>query len=81
MPSEVEILRVTVAELERKLITTRASYMHQMDDLRGAVGGRDEKLLRWMRTCQDAVTMNPPRVEVIEERLENAIDLLTKKLT
>jgi cell division protein FtsB len=70
-----------IAELERKNVTIRASYQHKLDDTKGRISGMFEgQLARWLQTSLEAVHMTPPRVEVIEERLEDSLALIEKEI-
>lgn len=70
-----------IAELERQNLSTRASYQHKLDDVRGRIDGVLEgQLSRWLRTSLEAVRATPPRVEVIEERLEDTLALIEREL-
>ncbi len=59
----------------------RASYQHKLDDVRGHIRGTLQgQLTRWLETSLDASRASPPRTEVIEERLEEALKLIEKEL-
>lgn len=71
----------TIAELERKNVRTRTSYQHEIDNTKDRIAGVLEgQLTRWLETSLQAVRTTPPRVEVIEERLEDTLALIEKEL-
>jgi len=70
-----------IAELEKQIVSTRASYQHKLDDTRGRVRGvLQGQLTRWLQTSLAAIRATPPRLPVIEERLEEALKLIEKEL-
>lgn len=88
LTAQIEALRAqkeaaesTSASLQKQVEDTRAGYQHKLDDVRGHIRGTLEgQLSRWLETGLDASRANPPRAEVIEERLEEALKLIEKEL-
>lgn len=76
-----DVAAMTIAQLERQAVNTRASYQHKLDDLRGRIRGTLQgQVTRWLQTSLDAARATPPRTEVVEERLEEALKLIEKEL-
>ncbi len=75
------VAEVTIAQLEKQAVNTRASYQHKLDDVRGRIrGSLQGQVTRWLQTSLDAVRASPPRTEVVEERLEEALKLIEREL-
>lgn len=71
----------TVGDLEKQNLGTRASYQHKLDDVRGRIRGLLQgQITRWLETSLDAARATPPRVGVVEERLEEALKLIEKEI-
>jgi len=81
LQEEKHAAELAIASLQKQVEEIRASYQHKIDDVRGHIRGTLEgQLTRWLETSLDASRANPPRVEVIEERLEDALKLIEKEL-
>lgn len=79
-----------VASLEQELASSHSriaeltleldGYMHTLEDARGRFrGAMRGTLLRWLETALDAARAQPPFLPAIKERLEDAIELITKE--
>lgn len=70
-----------IAELQAQLIDVHDGYRHKLREvrgrLRGVLGG---ELTRWLRTGLAASRATPPRIPVVEERLEDALTLIEKEI-
>jgi hypothetical protein len=70
-----------IAELEAELIEVHDGYQYMLHEvqgrIRGVLGGQ---ITRWVRTALDASRANPPRIQAIDERLEDALTLIEKEL-
>lgn len=78
---ELTAVKHTIADLEKQNMSTRASYQHRLDDTRGRIRGLLQgQITRWLETSLAASRATPPRTEVIEERLEDALKLIEKEL-
>jgi hypothetical protein len=70
-----------IHELERQIVEIHDGYRHKLDDLRGKIRGiLQGELTRWIETALDAARSDPPFTKAIEERLEDALKLITKEL-
>jgi FtsZ-binding cell division protein ZapB len=85
---EIEQLRTQKAavedkalELEKQIVDMRDGYQHKLDDVRGHVRGTlQNQLTRWLETALDASRADEPWIQVIQERLEEAIKLIEKEI-
>jgi hypothetical protein len=67
-------------EIERQIVDLRNGYRHKIDDLRGQIRGMLQgQLTRWLQTALDASRTNPPWTVAIQERLEDALQLIEKE--
>ena len=74
--AERDDLTARLAAAERQLVELRAGYQHKLDEERGKQRGAFDTLARWLQTAIVAVRADPPRLPVVEERLEEALILV-----
>ncbi|RIK30034.1 MAG: hypothetical protein DCC55_37585 [Chloroflexi bacterium] len=71
----------TVAQMREETLNTRITYEHRMAEQRGRIAGMfQNQMKRWLEESLHAIRSNPPRIAVIEERLEEALALTDKEL-
>jgi hypothetical protein len=79
--SENAAARVKIEDLEAKLVGLHDGYRHTIREMGermiGVLGGQ---VTRWLRTGLAAARAEPPRVPVVEERLEDALTLIEKEI-
>jgi ElaB/YqjD/DUF883 family membrane-anchored ribosome-binding protein len=70
----VNDLQDQIDNLERNLVSYRTSSKHKLQTMRSRMLGllRGD-LTRWLETAQDAATVDPPRIRVITERIDQAL--------
>lgn len=86
--AEIETLRAEraaaearIAELQAQLTDVHDGYRHKLREVRGRVRGvLGGELTRWLRTGLAASRATPPRIPVVEERLEDALTLIEKEM-
>jgi chromosome segregation ATPase len=70
-----------LADLDALNADIRTTFQHRLDEtrgrLRGVLGG---ELSRWLESAYQASTLEPPRTEVIRERLETALGAIRREL-
>lgn len=68
-----------VSELKKELSDTHDAYKTQLHDLRGKYrGALQGELTRWLETALDASRADPPWIPAIQERLEDALELVRR---
>jgi hypothetical protein len=85
---DVERLRGVQTALEQRVERAEAlnadiqiDFRHRVDQLRSRVRGvLAGELSRWLETAYDASVAEPPRSQVIQERLEQAIALIRREI-
>lgn len=69
-----------IVELEKQILDIQDGYQHKLNDLRGHVRGMLQgQLTRWLQTAFDASQSDPPWTKAIQERLEDALNLIEKE--
>jgi hypothetical protein len=69
-----------IQNLERALTDTRTAAQHRYDTLKGRIRGFMEgDLLRWLQNASEAASIDPPRVRVVQERLQSALSGIQKE--
>jgi hypothetical protein len=69
-----------ITNLERELTDTRTTAQHRYDALKGRIRGFLEgELLRWLQNATEAANIDPPRIRVIQERLQSALNGIQKE--
>jgi uncharacterized protein (UPF0335 family) len=69
-----------IRELETEITDSRTAAQHRHDALKGRVRGFLEgELSRWLQNAAEAVNIEPPRVRVIQERLQSALAGIQKE--
>ncbi len=69
-----------IKDLERQIVEIHDGYRHKLDAQRGRIRGvLQGELTRWIETALDAARSDPPFTKAIEERLEDALKLITKE--
>ena len=69
-----------IHEFEQQIVELHDGYSHKLDALRGRIRGvLQGELTRWIETALDAARSDPPFTKAIEERLEDALKLITKE--
>lgn len=72
--------RTRIENLERELTDTRTAAKHRYDALKGRIRGFLEgELLRWLQNASEAANIDPPRVRVVQERLQSALSGIQKE--
>ena len=72
--------RTRIENLERELTDTRTAAQHRHDALKGRIRGFLEgELLRWLQNASEAANIDPPRVRVVQERLQSALNGIQKE--
>jgi|GEM_PF-1882411 len=80
MESAIREQRTRIESLERELTDTRFAAQHRYDALKGRIRGFLEgELLRWLQNASEAASIDPPRVRVIQERLQSALSGIQKE--
>lgn len=70
-----------ITELQAQLVDVHDGYRHKLREVRGRVRGvLGGELTRWLRTGLAASRAMPPRIPVVEERLEDALTLIEKEM-
>lgn len=70
-----------IHELENQIVELHDGYRHKLDALRGRIRGvLQGELTRWIETALDAARSDPPFTKAIEERLDDALKLITKEI-
>ena len=70
-----------IAAFEKQNVEIRDGYQHKLYELRGRIRGvLQGQLTRWLQTALDASCSDPPFVEAIRERLEDALALIEKEI-
>ena len=70
-----------IHEFEQQIVELHDGYRHKLDALRGRIRGvLQGELTRWIETALDAARSDPPFTKAIEERLEDALKLITKEI-
>jgi hypothetical protein len=78
--AEIAKLRQDSRELQAALDAQRTDALHRIETLRGRIQGLLKgDLTLWLETARDAATASPPRIAVITERLERAIERAAKE--
>ena len=76
--NDADELRIT--EVENRIVDLRDGHRHKMDELRGQIRGMLQgQLTRWLQTALDASRSDPPWTLAIQERLEDALQLIEKE--
>ncbi len=78
----------TISEMKRELeslesraIEHRASYLHRLENIRGhASGTLEDRITSWLQTCLEALRSDPPRIEYVNERIEESLRLIEKEI-
>jgi hypothetical protein len=69
-----------IEQLERELTDTRTAAQHRYDALKGRIRGFLEgELLRWLQNASEAASVDPPRLRVVQERLQSALSGIQKE--
>jgi hypothetical protein len=67
--------------LRRELLETRRYYQFELKEAQGRAAGLLRwQLQPWLQTALDAAQAVPPRVGVIRERLEDALEAIEQNL-
>jgi len=78
--SKVQEKERRIDTLERELTDSRTVAQHRYDAVKGrARGFLEGELLRWLQNATEAASVEPPRVRVIQERLQSAINGIQKE--
>lgn len=81
LESAIRDQRTRIENLERELIDTRTAAQHRYDVLKGRIRGFLEgELLRWLQNASEAASIDPPRVRVVQERLQSALSGTQKEI-
>ena len=79
--SQQATAEATITELEKQALDIRAGYQHQIYEMRERTRGiLANKLRYWLQTALDASQIDPPSMNAIEERLEDALQLIEKEI-
>jgi hypothetical protein len=66
-----------INELEKRLVDLGDGWQHRVEEVRGRLRGvMQGQLTRWLRTALDAARSDPPFVNAVQERLEDALRAL-----
>jgi len=69
-----------IRELEQELNDVRTAFQHRLDEIKGRMRGFLEgELSRWVQNASEAADMEPPRVRVIQERLQSMISGINRE--
>ncbi len=69
-----------ILDLEKELTDAGTAARHRYDALKGRVRGfLGGELSRWLQNASEAANLEPPRVRVIQERLQSAVSSLQKE--
>jgi hypothetical protein len=69
-----------ILNLERELTDTRTAAQHRNDALKGRTRGFLEgELLRWLQNASEAANIDSPRLRVVQERLQSALNGIQKE--
>ena len=72
---------VRIADLEKQFLDFQDGYQHKLDALRARIRGVLEgQLTRWLQTALEASRSDPPFMQAIDERLEDALKLIQKEV-
>jgi cell division protein FtsB len=78
--SQIATTESRAAKLEQQIVDLRDGYRHKMDDLRGKIRGMLQgQLTRLLQTALDASLTDPPWTVAIQERLEDALQLIERE--
>ncbi|HSW50625.1 MAG TPA: hypothetical protein VLH09_10645, partial [Bryobacteraceae bacterium] len=67
-------------DLQVQLVTLDDGYRHKLSEMRGRLRGVLEgQLTRWLETALDASRSDPPWIQAVEERLEDALALIGRE--
>jgi hypothetical protein len=69
-----------IREMEQELDDVRTSFQHRIDEIKGRLRGFLEgELSRWVQNASEAADMEPPRLGVIQERLQSTISGINRE--
>ncbi len=80
LESQLRDQRTRIENLERDVTDTRTAAQHRYDALKGRIRGFLEgELSRWLQNASEAASIEPPRVRVVQERLQSALNGIQKE--
>jgi hypothetical protein len=69
-----------IGDLEQELNDVRTAFQHGIDETKGRLRGFLEgELSRWVQNASEAADMEPPRVRVIQERLQSMFAAINRE--
>ncbi len=72
--------KARIDELEEELNDVRTAFQHRIDETKGRLRGFLEgELSRWVQNASEAADMDPPRVRVIQERLQSMFSAINRE--
>ncbi|KPL91981.1 hypothetical protein [Herpetosiphon geysericola] len=81
LENKVTNLEVEKNNLENDINSMKASFLYKTNELREHFSGvLQGQMIRWLTTSIEAIQADPKRLEVVEERLNNLLQLVEREL-
>ena len=75
----VECLQRENKEKTEELVQIKEAYQFQLEELKGKIRGMmQDEIARWLSMAYSAANAEPPRINVVRERIEDTLKLIEK---